>query len=93
LPDILVARLSHVQGLIALRRGNLPLAAKRLREAESGWLRRSRREHAEHDSESGQTYVASLIDLGRPPVATLVQPARELAALRVDIATVGGRDA
>ena len=40
LPDTLVARMSHVQGLIALRRGNRPLAARRLREAESGWLRR-----------------------------------------------------
>jgi hypothetical protein len=39
-PGTLVARMSHVQGLIALRRGNRSLAAKRLREAESGWLRR-----------------------------------------------------
>ena len=93
LPDILVARMSHVQGLIALQRGNLSLAARRLREAESGWLRRSRQDHAEHDSESGQGYVAALIDLGRPPVAALIEPARELAALRADIATVGGPDA
>jgi DNA-binding SARP family transcriptional activator/tetratricopeptide (TPR) repeat protein len=89
LPDTLVARMSHVQGLIALRRGNLSLAAKRLCEAESGWLRRSRQDHAEHDSESGQGYVAALIDLGRPPLAALVEPARELAALRADMATAG----
>ena len=89
LPDTLVARMSHVQGLIALRRGNRSLAAKRLREAESGWLRRSRQGHAEQDSESGQGYVAGLIDLGRPPVAALVEPARELAALRADIAAAG----
>ena len=93
LPDILVARMSHVQGLIALQRGNLPLAARRLREAESGWLRRSRLDDAEHDSESGQNYVAALIDLGRPPVAALIEPARELSALRADIATAGGPDA
>jgi len=93
LPDTLVARMSHVQGLIALQHGNLSLAARRLREAEAGWLRRSRQGHAEHDSESGLGYVAALIDLGRPPVAALVEPARELAALRADIATVGGPDA
>ena len=88
LPDTLVARMSQVQGLIALRRGNLSLAARRLREAESGWLRRSRQDRAEHDSDFGQGYVAALIDLGRPPVSALIEPARELAALRADIATV-----
>ena len=93
LPDTLVARMSHVQGLIALRRGNRPLAAKRLREAESGWLRRCGQGGAEHDRAAGQGYVAALTDLGRPPVAALVEPARELAALRADIATAGGLDA
>ena len=93
LPDTLVARMSHVQGLIALRRGNRPLAAKRLREAESGWLRRCGQGRAEHDLAAGQGYVAALTDLGRPPVAALVEPARELAALRADIATAGGPDA
>ena len=94
LPDTLVARMSHVQGLIALHRGDRSLAARRLREAEAGWLRRSRRDHGERDRESGQGYVAALIDLGRPPVAALVEPGRELAALRADIATdLGGPDA
>ncbi len=93
LPDTLVARMSHVQGLIALRRGNPSLAARRLREAESGWLRRAGQGRAEHDSEAGQRYVAALIDLGRPPVAALIEPAKELAALRADIATLGGHDA
>jgi len=37
--------------------------------------------------------VAALIDLGRPPVAALIEPAKELAALRADIATAGGLDA
>lgn len=86
MPGTLVARMWHVQGLIAMRRGNPPLAARRLREAESGWLRRSR---PEHDSESGEGYVATLTDLGRPPAAALIEPARELAALRADIAAVG----
>jgi DNA-binding SARP family transcriptional activator/tetratricopeptide (TPR) repeat protein len=93
LPDTLVARMSHVQGLIALRRGNLPLAGKRLREAESGWLRRCAQGRAERDREAGQGYVAALIDLGRPPVAALIEPAKELAAVRADIATMGGLDA
>jgi tetratricopeptide (TPR) repeat protein len=88
-PDTLVARMSHVQGLIALQRGNRSLAERRLRAAESGWLRRVRQDHAERDSESGRGYVAALIDLGRPPVAALVEPARELAALRADIAAAG----
>jgi DNA-binding SARP family transcriptional activator/tetratricopeptide (TPR) repeat protein len=93
LPDTLVARMSHVQGLIALRRGNRSLAAKRLREAESGWLRRCGQGGAEYDRAAGQGYVAALTDLGRPPVAALVEPAKELAALRADIATAGGPDA
>jgi DNA-binding SARP family transcriptional activator/tetratricopeptide (TPR) repeat protein len=93
LPDTLVARMSHVQGLIALQRGNRSLAAKRLREAESGWLRRAGQGGAEHDKAAGQGYVAALIDLGRPPVAALVEPGKELAALRADIATAGGLDA
>jgi len=92
-PDTLVARMSHVQGLIALRRGDRPLAARRLREAESGWLRRCGQGRAEHDSDAGQGYVAALIDLGRPPVAALIEPAKELAAVRADIATAGGPDA
>jgi DNA-binding SARP family transcriptional activator len=93
LPDTLVARMSHVQGLIALRRGNPPLAAKRLREAESGWLRRCGQGRAESDRAAGQGYVAALTDLGRPPVAVFVEPARELTALRADIAMAGGLDA
>jgi len=92
-PDTLVARMSHVQGLIALRRGNPSLGAKRLREAESGWLRRSGQGRAEHDSGRGQGYVEALIDLGRPPIAALIEPARELAALRADIVAAGGPDA
>jgi len=93
LPDTLVARMSHVQGLIAMRRGNRPLGAKRLREAESGWLRRCGQGRAEYDRAAGQGYVAALTDLGRPPVAALVEPARELAALRADISMAGGLDA
>jgi hypothetical protein len=93
LPDTLVARMCHVQGLIALGRGNAPLAARRLREAESGWLRRCGQGRAERDRDAGQGYVAALIDLGRPPMAALTEPGRELAALRADLAPLGGVDA
>ena len=93
LPDTLVARMSHVQGLVAGRRGDQELAARRLREAEAGWLRRTQR-----GGDAGEGYVAALIDLGRPPVAALVEPARELAVLRADLLAVeperlGGHDA
>ena len=75
--------MSHVQGLIALSRGELGLAARRLREAEAGWRRRAAaaRVSPDRDSAAGDRYVAALIDLGRPPIAGLVDPDRELAAL------------
>ncbi len=93
LPDTLVARMSHVQGLIASRRDQPDLAARRLREAEAGWLRRVNR-----GGEAGEGYAAALIDLGRPPVAALVAPDRELAEVRADLAALlaargGGHDA
>jgi hypothetical protein len=37
--------------------------------------------------------VAALIDLGRPPMAGLVWPEAELAALRADMDTLGEADA
>jgi DNA-binding SARP family transcriptional activator len=100
LPDTLVARMSHVQGLIALCRGEPDLASRRLREAETGWSRRAAAGRAladraleDRDRGDGERYVAALIDLGRPPIAGLVEPDRELAALRADIAALGGTDA
>ena len=94
LPDTLVARMSHVQGLIALSRGDPDLASRRLREAETGWRRRAAaRTLPGRDSAAGDRYVAALIDLGRPPLAGLVEPDRELAALCADLAALGGSDA
>ncbi len=94
LPDTLVARMSHVQGLIALSRGDPDLASRRLREAETGWRRRAAaRALPGRDSAAGDRYVAALIDLGRPPLAGLVEPDRELAALCADLAALGGSDA
>jgi hypothetical protein len=40
---------------------------------------------AEHD---GDGYVANLTDLGRPPVAGLVEPSRELQGVLAELAAV-----
>jgi hypothetical protein len=37
---------------------------------------------------TGAGYVATLIDLGRPPVSSLVEPARELAMVRAELSAV-----
>jgi hypothetical protein len=94
-PDTLVARMSHVQGLIALSRGDLDLGRRRLREAEAGWRRRAAAggAQADGDTAAGERYVAALMDLGRPPMAGLVEPARELAVLLADFAALGGVNA
>jgi hypothetical protein len=38
--------------------------------------------------QAGATYVASLIDLGRRPVSSLVEPAVELAIVSAELAAV-----
>jgi DNA-binding SARP family transcriptional activator len=94
-PDTLVARMSHVQGLIAHSRGQHDLALRRLHEAKTGWDRRAATANALRDRGAavGERYVAALIDLGRPPAASLVEPERELAVLCTDIAAIGGANA
>ncbi|HET6692314.1 MAG TPA: hypothetical protein VFG74_15785, partial [Miltoncostaeaceae bacterium] len=82
LPGTLVPRLTRLQGLIAAARGDHDLAARRLREAAQGWRRYV---PAEHD---GDGYVANLTDLGRPPVAGLVEPSRELQGVLAELAAV-----
>jgi DNA-binding SARP family transcriptional activator len=78
-PDTLVARLARIQGLIAAAHGDRELAERRLREAADGWRRRA-------DPEvHGDRYVATLVDLGRPPVAGLVEPSRELELVLADL--------
>jgi DNA-binding SARP family transcriptional activator/tetratricopeptide (TPR) repeat protein len=79
-PDTLVARLTRVQGLIAAARGDHELARKRLLEAAEGWQRRT------GAVATGESYVANLVDLGRPPVQGLVEPQRELDRLLAEIA-------
>ena len=72
LPETLVPRMSRVQGLLAMARGDATLAQKMLAEAEAGW----RRMVAE--TPPGDLFAANLTDLGRPPVAGLVEPGVEL---------------
>lgn len=78
-PDTLVPRLVRVQALIAAARGDRELAEQRLQEAADGWRRRV-------DPELyGDRYAATLTDLGRPPVAGLVEPARELEHVTAEL--------
>jgi DNA-binding SARP family transcriptional activator/tetratricopeptide (TPR) repeat protein len=82
-PEALVPRLTRVQGLIAAARGDAPLARRRLGEAAAGW----RRLAATGDTMAA-SWHAALVDFGRPPVAGLVEPDRELAAVEADLAAL-----
>ena len=75
-PDTLVPRLTRLQGLIAAARGDRALAERRLREAADGWRR-----YVPADGEGDRFGLATLVDLGRPPVLGLVEPARARAGL------------
>ena len=82
LPGALVPRLTRLQGLIAAGRGDRSLAIRRLGEAADGWRRLSA------ELGEGDAYAAVLADLGRPPVAGLIEPARELAVTLAELAAV-----
>ena len=82
MPDTLVPRLTRLQGLIAAGRGDPALAQRRLREAADGWRRLL------GTVGQGDRYTAVLADLGRPPAAGLVEPARELDRVLADLATI-----
>jgi DNA-binding SARP family transcriptional activator len=81
-PETLVPRLARVQGLVAFQRGDATLALKRLAEAEAGWRR------LVADTPLGDLFAANLTDLGRPPVAGLVEPGVELGKVLADRAQV-----
>jgi tetratricopeptide (TPR) repeat protein len=81
-PDTLVARMNRVQGLAAAARGDRELARARLTEASAGWRRRL------GNAATGDSYVAALIDLGRPPLSSLTEPERELAAIQTELAAL-----
>jgi len=69
-PPVLVARLSHVQGLVALARGDPDLAVRRFEESAAAWGRLP-------GAGGAGDLLANLVDLGRPTLGP-VEPAREL---------------
>lgn len=82
LPETLVPRMCRVQGLVAAARGDHTRALKRFVEAEDGWRRMVA------DTPPGDLFAANLTDLGRPPVAGLVEPGVELGRVLADRAVV-----
>ncbi|GAB2546810.1 hypothetical protein GCM10027167_60110 [Nocardia heshunensis] len=81
-PDTLVARMNRVQGLLAARGGDTDLALSRLRAAAAGWRRRA------DAAVVGRRYAANIIDLGRPPLAGLVEPEREYLVVKAELAAL-----
>ena len=86
-PWALVPRMARAQGLVALARGDRAEAGRRLAEAAAGWRRLNQ-------PWLGQEFTDNLVDLGRPPVVGLVEPARELATVTAELAEIeAGRSA
>jgi tetratricopeptide (TPR) repeat protein len=83
LPDTLVARLVRVEALLAATAGDQPTALRRLAEAETVW-----RQRLGPDATVGDAYATTLVDLGRPPVAGLTEPAVELGRVLADRAAL-----
>ena len=77
-PAVLVARMTHIQGLIARSRGDLELARTRLEEAVAAW----RRINLAFDADE---YLGNLVDLGRPTAGT-VDPTQEAARAEQELA-------
>jgi len=77
-PWSLVPRLARVQGLIASAAGDSVGAAARFEEALAGWRRLVRPAAAEE-------MFANFVDLGRPPIAGLIEPAREIERLEAEL--------
>ena len=80
-PWALVPRMTRVQGLIALARGDRDQARRRMREAAAVWQRHLHRS-------TGAEYMANFVDLGRAPVVGLVEPERELRRLTAELAAL-----
>ena len=81
-PWALVPRISWVQGLIAIARGDHETARRRLDEAAGGW----RRVLPSVTSATADGYLANLVDLGRPPIIGLVEPRGELDRIDATLA-------
>jgi hypothetical protein len=75
--------MTFAQALSARARGDHALAERRLDEAEAQWRRLA--------PDSTRDYMASLVDLGRPPVTGVVDPAAELERVREERAHAGLR--
>jgi tetratricopeptide (TPR) repeat protein len=84
-PAALVPQMCRVQALIASARGDGALAERRLTESVAGWQRIA---GTLDSAATGAGYVAALIDLGRPPVSSLVEPARELAIVSAELSAL-----
>jgi DNA-binding SARP family transcriptional activator len=76
-PAILVARMAFAQALSARARGDHALAERRLRESERHWRRL--------DRDASGEFLSSLVDLGRPPVTGVADPAYELQRIAAEL--------
>jgi tetratricopeptide (TPR) repeat protein len=74
-PATLVPRLTRAQGLVAAARGDRATAERLLREAADGWRRQL----------AAGAREAYRIDMGRPPVAGLVELDRQLEQVERDL--------
>ncbi len=83
LPDTLVARMVRIEGLLAARRGDWERALTLFAEAELTWRRR-----LGTDGVPADAFAMTLVDLGRPAVAGLIEPAVELGRVLADRALV-----
>jgi hypothetical protein len=70
--------MTHIQGLVAIARGDYELARRRLGEAAAAW----RRINLAFDADE---YLGNLVDLGRPTAGT-VEPTQELARVEQELA-------
>lgn len=77
-PAVLVARMAFAQALCARGRGDVTLAERRLDEAAGHWRRLA------GEAVQGRDHLATLVDLGRPPVTGVLDPERELAAIAAE---------
>jgi DNA-binding SARP family transcriptional activator/tetratricopeptide (TPR) repeat protein len=76
-PAVLVARMAFAQGLSARARGDHALAERRLHESERHWRRL--------DRDASGEFLSSLVDLGRPPVTGVADPAYELQRIAEEL--------
>jgi tetratricopeptide (TPR) repeat protein len=76
-PAVLVARMAFAQGLSARARGDRALAERRFHEAERHWRRL--------EANASDEFLSSLVDLGRPPVTGIADPAYELERVAAEL--------